>query len=156
LLQIYPTSVTPYTKIEEWYRAGLYKPYADEDNGEKLIEVLIWFKERVQVPRPWSFGPKLGPGVVHKKERVQVPRPWSFGPKLGPGVVQKRERAQVPIAPKSSILRVMPLYPAPCTLHPAPLWRGRMSVVPSQDTASRSAILISSACAWQMVIARGE
>jgi elongator complex protein 3 len=54
LLQIYPTSVTPFTKIEEWYRAGLYKPYADEDNGEKLIEVLIWFKERVQV----SFAPK--------------------------------------------------------------------------------------------------
>lgn len=47
--QIYPTSVTPYTKIEEWYRAGLYKPYADEDGGEQLVEVLIWFKERIQV-----------------------------------------------------------------------------------------------------------
>lgn len=68
LLQIYPTSVTPYTKIEEWYRAGLYKPYADEDGGEKLVEVLIWFKERVQVcraqnpytlhPEPWALSPE--------------------------------------------------------------------------------------------------
>ena len=27
-VQIYPTSVTPFTKIKEWYEAGTYKPYA--------------------------------------------------------------------------------------------------------------------------------
>ena len=26
--KIYPTAVTPFTTIEEWYRAGTYRPYA--------------------------------------------------------------------------------------------------------------------------------
>lgn len=37
-LKIYPTSVTPYTKIEQWYNEGKYKPYAED--GTKLEEML--------------------------------------------------------------------------------------------------------------------
>ncbi len=29
-------------------REGKYKPYADEDDGAKLIELLVWFKARIQ------------------------------------------------------------------------------------------------------------
>jgi len=46
--KIYPTAVTPFTKIEEWFREGKYRPYADDDNGAKLIGLLVWFKEHVQ------------------------------------------------------------------------------------------------------------
>mmetsp|Transcript_40354 Transcript_40354/g.95890 ORF Transcript_40354/g.95890 Transcript_40354/m.95890 type:complete len:752 (+) Transcript_40354:178-2433(+) len=46
--KIYPTSVTPFTTIEKWYREGSYKPYGDENDGHELIELLIWFKSRIQ------------------------------------------------------------------------------------------------------------
>jgi ELP3 family radical SAM enzyme/protein acetyltransferase len=46
--KIYPTAVTPFTKIQEWYHEGKYRPYADEENGAKLIQLLVWFKEHVQ------------------------------------------------------------------------------------------------------------
>ena len=46
--KIYPTAVTPFTKIQEWYLEGRYAPYADEDGGSKLIDLLVWFKEHVQ------------------------------------------------------------------------------------------------------------
>lgn len=45
--KVYPTEVTPFTKILEWYNDGTYKPYAEEDNGEKLENVIIYLKERV-------------------------------------------------------------------------------------------------------------
>ena len=40
--KIYPTEVTPFTKIKEWYDNGSYKPYAELDNSEKIIEVVIY------------------------------------------------------------------------------------------------------------------
>eukprot|EP00960_Hanusia_phi_P064310 765761-Hanusia_phi.AAC.6 len=46
--KIYPTTVTPFTKIAEWYREGSYKPYADRNDGEELVELLIWFKQHIQ------------------------------------------------------------------------------------------------------------
>ncbi len=74
--KIYPTAVTPFTKIEEWYRysvylvylvhllywykstntdaarpnhrQGRYRPYAEDDDGAALVELLVWFKEHVQ------------------------------------------------------------------------------------------------------------
>ena len=48
--KIYPTMVTRWTKIKEWYDADLYKPYSEEDNGNKLIELLIDVKQKVF---PW-------------------------------------------------------------------------------------------------------
>ncbi len=45
-LKIYPCSVVPWTKIEQWYKDGTYVPYEDE----KLIDVLIEFKRKVH---PW-------------------------------------------------------------------------------------------------------
>lgn len=40
--KIYPTEVTPFTKIKEWYEQGKYKPYAEEEDSEKLIDVTIF------------------------------------------------------------------------------------------------------------------
>jgi len=38
--KIYPTEVTPFTKIREWYDKGIYKPYAEIDNSAELIRVV--------------------------------------------------------------------------------------------------------------------
>lgn len=40
--KIYPTEVTDYTKIKEWYDKGLYKPYSEENNSEYLIDVVTY------------------------------------------------------------------------------------------------------------------
>lgn len=48
--KIYPTSVTPWTKIEEWYREGSYQPYAEIDDGQLLMELLIEVMTQVH---PW-------------------------------------------------------------------------------------------------------
>ncbi len=45
-LKIYPCSVVPWTKIEQWYKDGTYIPYEED----KLIDVLIEFKRKVH---PW-------------------------------------------------------------------------------------------------------
>jgi len=47
--KIYPTEVTPYSKINEWYHAGTYKPYAEEDIT-KLEDVIIHAKKMM---KPW-------------------------------------------------------------------------------------------------------
>ena len=42
--KLYPTEVTPYTKIKEWFDAGTYKPYAEDHSkgtSYKLMEVVI-------------------------------------------------------------------------------------------------------------------
>lgn len=44
--KIYPTEVTPWTKIEQWYREGVYVPYGEA----ALLEVLIKCKSRMH---PW-------------------------------------------------------------------------------------------------------
>ena len=44
--KIYPCSVTPFTKIAEWYESGEYKPYA-ETNWNEFYELLIWVKTNV-------------------------------------------------------------------------------------------------------------
>lgn len=48
--KIYPTETTPFTKIKEWYDLGLYKPYAEIDNGKQLIDVLCHVKSKMH---PW-------------------------------------------------------------------------------------------------------
>jgi ELP3 family radical SAM enzyme/protein acetyltransferase len=48
--KIYPTMTTRWTDIKLWYDAGDYLPYAEENNGEKLINLLISVKERML---PW-------------------------------------------------------------------------------------------------------
>lgn len=47
--KIYPTEVTPFSKINEWYHAGTYKPYAEEDIT-KLEDVIIHAKKMM---KPW-------------------------------------------------------------------------------------------------------
>ncbi|NBP59381.1 GNAT family N-acetyltransferase, partial [bacterium] len=42
--KVYPTEITPYTKILEWYENGKYKPYAELHNGKILERVIIYLK----------------------------------------------------------------------------------------------------------------
>jgi elongator complex protein 3 len=46
-LKVYPTQVTPDTKILEWYNDGAYKPYAEFANGKILEHVIIYLKKRI-------------------------------------------------------------------------------------------------------------
>ena len=51
--KLYPTMITDYTKIKEWYDKGEYRPYLDEkmDNGfTKLTNLFLFVKPRVF---PW-------------------------------------------------------------------------------------------------------
>jgi ELP3 family radical SAM enzyme/protein acetyltransferase len=48
--KIYPTEVTPYTKISEWYHDGYYKPYGEIDDGKHLENVIIHAKKLM---KPW-------------------------------------------------------------------------------------------------------
>lgn len=47
--KIYPTTVTPYTKIKEWYENGEYQPYA-ESNFDGFVDLLVEVKALVW---PW-------------------------------------------------------------------------------------------------------
>jgi elongator complex protein 3 len=48
--KLYPTLVLNFTKIKEWYDAGTYKPYSENNNSQELIDVLIHVKKQVY---PW-------------------------------------------------------------------------------------------------------
>ena len=45
--KVYPTMTTPFTKIQKWYEAGTYKPYADWENGLLLEWVIVYLKTLV-------------------------------------------------------------------------------------------------------------
>ena len=49
-LKIYPTSVTSFTVISDWYHDGYYVPYAEIDGGRILREVIIGAKLMI---KPW-------------------------------------------------------------------------------------------------------
>jgi ELP3 family radical SAM enzyme/protein acetyltransferase len=48
--KIYPTEVTQFTKIREWYNSGEYNPYAELEDGRFLEEVIIHAKKMM---KPW-------------------------------------------------------------------------------------------------------
>jgi len=48
--KLYPTLVLNFTKMKEWYDAGTYKPYAEQNGGQDLIDVLKYVKKQVY---PW-------------------------------------------------------------------------------------------------------
>jgi ELP3 family radical SAM enzyme/protein acetyltransferase len=48
--KIYPTEITNFTKIKEWYDNGIYLPYAEIDNGKLLKDVIIHAKKHM---KPW-------------------------------------------------------------------------------------------------------
>lgn len=54
-IKVYPTATTLHTKILEWAKKGLYRPYA-EDSLETLIEVVLDFMRRVP---PWIRLPRV-------------------------------------------------------------------------------------------------
>lgn len=45
--KVYPTEITPFTKILEWYESGKYKPYAEFANGKLLENVIIYLKSLI-------------------------------------------------------------------------------------------------------------
>lgn len=45
--KVYPTMTTPFTRIQKWYEAGTYTPYADWENGLLLEWVIIYLKTLV-------------------------------------------------------------------------------------------------------------
>jgi ELP3 family radical SAM enzyme/protein acetyltransferase len=48
--KIYPTEITNFTKIKEWYDEGIYQPYAEIDNGKLLEDTIIHAKKLM---KPW-------------------------------------------------------------------------------------------------------
>ena len=46
-MKVYPTMITRFTKILEWYRSGQYRPYAEEDNGQKLFDLIVYITTNV-------------------------------------------------------------------------------------------------------------
>jgi len=48
-LKWYPTIITPYTIIKEWYDKGKYKPWIEDE--AKLLELTVYFK---QLLNPWN------------------------------------------------------------------------------------------------------
>ena len=40
--KVYPTMTVPYTQIKKWYDEGKYKPYAEEENGQKMVELIVY------------------------------------------------------------------------------------------------------------------
>ena len=45
--KVYPTMTTPFTRIEKWYEAGTYTPYADWENGALLEWIIVYLKTLV-------------------------------------------------------------------------------------------------------------
>jgi elongator complex protein 3 len=48
--KIYPTEITNFTKIKEWYDDSIYQPYAEIDDGRLLEDVIIHAKKLM---KPW-------------------------------------------------------------------------------------------------------
>ena len=46
-LKIYPCLDVKYTKIREWKQTGEWEPYAEQDKGEKLIDVILHAKRLI-------------------------------------------------------------------------------------------------------------
>jgi elongator complex protein 3 len=49
-LKIYPTMVTRFTKILEWYKNGTYQPYSERHNGQLLFDLIVYIVTHVP---PW-------------------------------------------------------------------------------------------------------
>jgi histone acetyltransferase (RNA polymerase elongator complex component) len=45
--KVYPTMITPFTRIQKWYEAGTYTPYANWENGLLLEWVIVYLKTLV-------------------------------------------------------------------------------------------------------------
>lgn len=50
-MKVYPTTITPFTEIEKWYKNGTYKPYAERNGGRELIELI---KDIMVHCPPWT------------------------------------------------------------------------------------------------------
>lgn len=51
--KIYPTEVTPYSKISEWYKEGKYVPYAETDSNDLLRVIIHAKKKMMEMNKYW-------------------------------------------------------------------------------------------------------
>lgn len=40
--KVYPTATVPFTVIKQWYEEGRYKPYAEQEGGKLMVELLLY------------------------------------------------------------------------------------------------------------------
>ena len=46
-MKVYPTMVTRFTKIAEWYQEGTYQPYSEFNDGQQLFDLIIYIVTHV-------------------------------------------------------------------------------------------------------------
>jgi len=44
--KVYPTMTVPFTKIKEWHDQGLYKPYAEQENGALMVKLVLFIMQQ--------------------------------------------------------------------------------------------------------------
>ncbi|CUF33771.1 acetyltransferase, putative [Bodo saltans] len=53
--KVYPTATVPFTVIKQWYEEGRYKPYAEEEGGKYMVQLLVYIMktcpERIRLNR---------------------------------------------------------------------------------------------------------
>lgn len=76
--KIYPTAITPWTKIEEWYRDGTYKPYEEKYLFDILIKTLTVIFPFVRAnriirdfPNDYIYNEKTGADNTNMRQHLQ-------------------------------------------------------------------------------------
>jgi len=76
--KIYPTAITPWTRIEEWYRDGTYKPYEEKYLFDILIKTLTKIFPFVRAnriirdfPNDYIYNEKTGADNTNMRQHLQ-------------------------------------------------------------------------------------
>jgi histone acetyltransferase (RNA polymerase elongator complex component) len=76
--KIYPTAITPWTRIEEWYRDGTYKPYEEKYLFDILIKTLTVIFPFVRAnriirdfPNDYIYNEKTGADNTNMRQHLQ-------------------------------------------------------------------------------------
>jgi histone acetyltransferase (RNA polymerase elongator complex component) len=76
--KIYPTAITPWTRIEEWYRDGTYKPYEEKylfDILVKTLTVIFPFVRANRIirdfPNDYIYNEKTGADNTNMRQHLQ-------------------------------------------------------------------------------------
>lgn len=76
--KIYPTAITPWTRIEEWYRDGTYKPYEEKYLFDILVKTLTKIFPFVRAnriirdfPNDYIYNEKTGADNTNMRQQLQ-------------------------------------------------------------------------------------
>jgi histone acetyltransferase (RNA polymerase elongator complex component) len=76
--KIYPTAITPWTRIEEWYRDGTYKPYEEKYLFDILVKTLTKIFPFVRAnriirdfPNDYIYNEKTGADNTNMRQHLQ-------------------------------------------------------------------------------------